>query len=154
MPTILITGFGPFPGAPFNPTVALVQRLVRLRRPALADVTIVGHVFDTSYAAVDRDLPTLIEKYRPDALLMFELAARTRYNSNEKRAPNPVALLLDLSAAVLTSTYLNFGTERDYVFCVESEFQFEGESSNLKGHFLLLPDLASLRAIFDAIRVG
>jgi chemotaxis protein CheC len=68
--------------------------------------------------------------------------------------PSVPSLVVDLSAAVLTSTYLNFGSERDYVFCVESEFQFEGESSNLKGHFLLLPDLASLRAIFDAIRVG
>ena len=26
---ILITGFGLFPGAPFNPTMALVPRLVR-----------------------------------------------------------------------------------------------------------------------------
>lgn len=68
--------------------------------------------------------------------------------------PSVPSLVVDLSAAVLTSTYLNFGSERDYVFCVESEFQFEGGSSNLKGHFLLLPDLASLRAIFDAIRVG
>ena len=36
--TILVTGFGPFPGAPFNPTGPLVERLARLRRPALADV--------------------------------------------------------------------------------------------------------------------
>jgi hypothetical protein len=36
MPTILITGFGPFPGAPYNPTINLVERLTRLRRPALA----------------------------------------------------------------------------------------------------------------------
>lgn len=68
--------------------------------------------------------------------------------------PSVPSLVVDLSAAVLTSTYLNFGSERDFVFCVESEFQFEGDTSNLKGHFLLLPDLASLRAIFDAIRVG
>jgi len=25
MPTLLITGFGPFPGAPYNPTMKLVQ---------------------------------------------------------------------------------------------------------------------------------
>ncbi|MFZ2160315.1 MAG: pyroglutamyl-peptidase I, partial [Bradyrhizobium sp.] len=31
---ILITGFGPFPGAPHNPTQPLVARLLRLRRPA------------------------------------------------------------------------------------------------------------------------
>ncbi|HZD90599.1 MAG TPA: pyroglutamyl-peptidase I, partial [Pseudolabrys sp.] len=29
MTTILVTGFGPFPGAPFNPTVPLVRRLAR-----------------------------------------------------------------------------------------------------------------------------
>ena len=34
--TVLLTGFGPFPGAPFNPTQALVGRLGARRRPALA----------------------------------------------------------------------------------------------------------------------
>ena len=29
MTTILVTGFGPFPGAPFNPTAPLVERLAR-----------------------------------------------------------------------------------------------------------------------------
>jgi chemotaxis protein CheC len=56
--------------------------------------------------------------------------------------------------AVLTSIYMNFGYDRDYVFCVETEFLFEDPGLNLRGHFLLLPDLASLRAIFDAIRVS
>ena len=37
-PRILITGFGPFPGAPYNPTQPLVARLMRLRRPAFDDV--------------------------------------------------------------------------------------------------------------------
>jgi hypothetical protein len=35
---------------------------------------------------------------------------------------------------------------------VETEFRFD-EVDGLRGHFLLLPDLASLKAIFDAIRV-
>ena len=55
--TILITGFGPFPGAPFNPTTPLVRRLARLRRPGLSDVRLIGHVFDTRYAAVDPSCP-------------------------------------------------------------------------------------------------
>ena len=58
--TILVTGFGPFPGAPFNPTGPMVERLARLRRPALTDIKIVPYVFPTSYAAVDRELPRLI----------------------------------------------------------------------------------------------
>jgi pyroglutamyl-peptidase len=99
MTTILVTGFGPFPGAPFNPTAPLVARLARLRRPALADVIIVPHVFATSYAAVDRELPKLIAKHRPDALLMFGLAPRTRFIRIETRARNALALLPDAGGA-------------------------------------------------------
>src|SRR6185503_17573127 len=34
--------------------------------------------------------------------------------------PSPPALAVDMSNAVLTTTYLQFGSDRDYVFCVES----------------------------------
>jgi pyroglutamyl-peptidase len=111
--TILITGFGPFPGAPYNPTIALVQRLARLRRPALADIKIVSHVFETSYAAVDRDLPALIAKHKPDALLMFGLAARAKYIRIETRARNALALLPDASGAVLRRGAIAPGGTRD-----------------------------------------
>ena len=101
MITILITGFGPFPGAPFNPTTALVRDLARLRRPGLSDVRLIGHVFETSYAVVDRELPDLIARHRPDALLMFGVAMRRKHLSIEMRARNPVALLPDASGASL-----------------------------------------------------
>ena len=99
--TILVTGFGPFPGAPFNPTGPLVERLTRLRRPALADVKIVPHIFPTSYAAVDRELPRLISKHKPHALLMFGLAPRGKTLRIETRARNAVALLPDASGQTL-----------------------------------------------------
>jgi pyroglutamyl-peptidase len=99
--TILITGFGPFPGAPFNPTAPLVHRLARLRRPALGGTKLIGHVFETSYAAVDRDLPRLIAAHRPDALLMFGVATRRKRLSIELRARNALALLPDASGRVL-----------------------------------------------------
>jgi chemotaxis protein CheC len=67
--------------------------------------------------------------------------------------PSVPSLVVDLSAAVLTTTYLNFGHDRDFVFCVETTFQIDSEEG-LRGHFLLLPDLASLKAIFDAIRLS
>ena len=101
MPTILVTGFGPFPGAPFNPTGPLVKQLARLRRPALADATVVAHVFQTSYAAVDRDLPKLIAKHRPDTLLMFGLHGRAKTLRIETRARNALALLPDASGRAL-----------------------------------------------------
>ena len=101
MSTILITGFGPFPGAPFNPTIELVRRLSRLRRPALADVKIIGHIFETSYTAVDRDLPALIAEHKPDAVLMFGLHGRARAIHIETRARNALALLPDASGNAL-----------------------------------------------------
>jgi chemotaxis protein CheC len=67
--------------------------------------------------------------------------------------PSVPSLVIDLSAAILTTTYLNFGHDRDYVFCVETSFRVEGATEPLRGHFLLLPDTPSLRAIFDAIRL-
>jgi pyroglutamyl-peptidase len=99
MTTILITGFGPFPGAPYNPTTPLVARLARLRRPALANVKVVAHVFPTSYAAVDRELPRLIASHKPDVLLMFGLAGRTRAIRIEARARNALALMPDVGGA-------------------------------------------------------
>jgi pyroglutamyl-peptidase len=90
---ILITGFDAFPGAPYNPTIPLVKRLTKLRRPALVDVALFGHVFRVTYAAVDRELPELIGKYRPHALLMFGLAGRTAHMRVETRARNAVTML-------------------------------------------------------------
>lgn len=90
---ILITGFGTFPGAPYNPTPEIVARLVKLRRPAFADVARIGHIFPVTYQAVDRELPELLKRHRPDALLMFGLAARAPYLRIETRARNAVTML-------------------------------------------------------------
>ena len=87
---ILLTGFGPFPGAPSNPTMPLVKRLSELRRPAFDDVDVSSHIFHVTYGTVDRELPELIAERRPDALLMFGLAARTSFMRIETRARNAI----------------------------------------------------------------
>jgi chemotaxis protein CheC len=68
--------------------------------------------------------------------------------------PSPPSLAIDMSTAVLTTAYLQFGTDRDYVFCVESEFYMTDVDEKLRGFFLLLPDPASLQAILRAVRVA
>ena len=93
MVSVLITGFGRFPGAPFNPSGPLALALAKRRRPAFADVRRAVHIFETSYAAVDRDLPKLIAKHKPDIVLMFGLAARTPFVRVETRARNAVSIL-------------------------------------------------------------
>lgn len=68
--------------------------------------------------------------------------------------PSPPSLAVDMSTAVLTTAYLQFGSDKDYVFCVESEFYMKDIDEHLRGFFLLLPDMASLQAILRAIRVA
>jgi pyroglutamyl-peptidase len=91
---ILITGFGPFPGAPFNPTMPLVERLTERRRAAIDAVELTGHIFHVTYQTVDRELPELIERLSPHAVLMFGLANRTAYLRIETRARNAVTTRL------------------------------------------------------------
>lgn len=102
-PCILLTGFGPFPGAPVNPSEALVNKLVGTRHRSLK---LVGHIFQTSYRAVDRDLPLLIARVRPDAILMFGLAARARKIRIETQACNALAALPDATGRVPRKTII------------------------------------------------
>jgi pyroglutamyl-peptidase len=89
---VLITGFGPFPGAPFNPSAALAKALARRRRPALAGIERATHIFATAYASVGRDLPKLFAQ-KPDIVLMFGVAGRRRQLCIETRARNAVSML-------------------------------------------------------------
>jgi pyroglutamyl-peptidase len=95
---VLLTGFGPFPGTPLNPTGPLVAQLVRRRRPRLTRIERFGHVFTTSYAAVDNDLRALIARHQPDVILMFGLAGRTPHLRIETRSLNAANLLFSDAA--------------------------------------------------------
>ena len=68
--------------------------------------------------------------------------------------PSPPSLAIDMSTAVLTTAYLQFGSERDYVFCIESEFMMTDTSERLRGFFLLIPDPDSLAKILRVVRVA
>jgi pyroglutamyl-peptidase len=90
---VLIGGFGRFPGAPFNPSGEIALALARRRRPALADLRRLAHVFAVRYADVDRELPALLARERPDILLLFGLAGRTRHLRIEQIARNRMSVL-------------------------------------------------------------
>jgi pyroglutamyl-peptidase len=93
MRTILITGFGRFPGSPFNPSGPVATRVAHRRRPALADTRRIAHVFATRYDAVDRELPALLAREKPDIVVMFGVATRARRVRIEERARNRVSAL-------------------------------------------------------------
>jgi chemotaxis protein CheC len=68
--------------------------------------------------------------------------------------PSVPALVVDQAGAVLTTAYLNFGHARDFVICVDTTFQFDGSTDDLRGEFILMPDVASLSAMFEAIHLA
>jgi len=68
--------------------------------------------------------------------------------------PSPPSLAVDMSDAVLTSTYVASAQGASHVVCVESEFHLQDRDERLRGFFLLLPDPPSLRTMLKAIRVG
>lgn len=63
--------------------------------------------------------------------------------------PSVPNLVIDVGSAVLTSAYIDFSTNKDIVFCVETEFGFDDDSQNLKGYLILLPDPVSLKKLLD-----
>ena len=67
--TLLLTFFGPFPGVPVNPTVALaagVQRLLAQMRP---DLRVVARELPVSYNGSSAALRAALQEVRPDALI-------------------------------------------------------------------------------------
>ena len=68
--------------------------------------------------------------------------------------PSPPSLVIDMSAAVLTSAFGEFSPDPDAIICVESEFILTETNDALRGFFLLLPDPASLQVMLRALRLA
>ena len=61
------------------------------------------------------------------------------------------AFAIDMAGAIMTTTYLNFGEARDYVFCINTRMLLGDE--RLSAHFLLIPDDTSLNVILREMRL-
>ena len=63
------------------------------------------------------------------------------------------SMLVDRAENVFSAKRLDLTAENDFVLCVETEFGLKDEKEGIGAHFILLPDKASITAIFDAIRI-
>lgn len=94
MPRLLVTGFGSFPGARFNPTVGLMAALKRQTALfARLGVRLETHVLPVLHGEIGPRLARLIAEIRPAAILHFGFAGRRRCLSIETRACNRISLL-------------------------------------------------------------
>ncbi|GJE18318.1 pyroglutamyl-peptidase I family protein [Methylobacterium marchantiae] len=89
---LLVTGFGPFPGMPRNPSETLARQVGRIGRHGIAGFPLRTLILPTAYAAIPEMLkPALAE--RPAAVLMIGVAGRAKRVRVEARAVNRTSRL-------------------------------------------------------------
>jgi pyroglutamyl-peptidase len=87
--TVLVTGFGAFPGAPSNPSAAILGRLARHRsRLSRLGISLETALLPVVYDRIGPLLETTVAAMRPHAILHLGLAGRRRAVSVETRALN------------------------------------------------------------------
>ncbi len=87
-PTILLTGFGPFPGVAENASAALVKALARTARRAMPEYRFVTAVLPTEWARAPRLIAALDARHAPVLALHFGVAAGCRGFRLETEARN------------------------------------------------------------------
>ncbi|MEW5422619.1 hypothetical protein [Amorphus sp. 3PC139-8] len=101
---VLITGFGPFPGMPVNPTERLVGEVERLLRRAAAPLRVETEIFPTEWSML-ASLPNRLAAHRPELIMMTGVAASARSLRIERNAhPGLGATLRDAGGHLPSAT--------------------------------------------------
>jgi pyroglutamyl-peptidase len=101
-PTVLLTGFGPFPGVTDNASATLIRNVVHLARGALPEFRIAHSVLPTEWGRGSHRIVVLHKRFRPVLALHFGVASDTRTIRLETIARNFCRASLD-DAGVLPS---------------------------------------------------
>ncbi len=132
VPRVLLTGFGPFPGAPVNPTEALVAQLTAA--PPRFDIpcTLRMAVLDVDYATIATQLSAIGRDFLPDIAIHFGLAAESCGFRLERLARNSHAGARPDQAGGLPAS------ERIYVGppTLSSSLPLDAIAAALRGHEL------------------
>ena len=86
--TLLLTFFGPFPGVPVNPTVALAEGAQRLLTQMRPDLNVITRELPVSYDGSSAALRTALQDVQPDALISLGVAVGRDVVSLEQIAIN------------------------------------------------------------------
>ena len=106
--TLLVTGFGPFPGAPSNPSSALVRALggAAMRRLARLGVKIETRILPVIFADLPVALAAALRETAPDAVLHIGLAGRRTKLGVEMQARNHITTLYPDAARARSASRL------------------------------------------------
>lgn len=107
--TLLVTGFGPFPGAPFNPSSAIIAMLggAVVRRFERLGVRLTTARLPVIFADVPGALTALLAETAPDAVLHIGLAGRRKKLGVERQGRNRLTSLFpDATRALPASRFV------------------------------------------------
>jgi pyroglutamyl-peptidase len=99
-PRILVTGFGPFPGQPFNASAALVTALAEDDAVAALPAEIATDILPTDWRQGPALAGRLVDAFRPDAIVHFGVSAKARHFEIETRAFNAARLAPDCAGSL------------------------------------------------------
>jgi pyroglutamyl-peptidase len=99
---LLITGFGPFPKVPVNPTERLAQTLVE-SLSSTPDLDVACRILPTTWAMLDA-FDGMLDETRPDAILAFGVARKRRVVTPERFGRNRRTTARKDAAGVLAET--------------------------------------------------
>jgi pyroglutamyl-peptidase len=90
-PTLLLTGFGPFPNVPANATAVLVPRIAEAAEQAFPGVRVACHILPTEWSAGLARVADLYRDLQPVAAIHFGVAGRAKGFEIEARGRNACA---------------------------------------------------------------
>ncbi len=106
---VLVTGFGPFPGAAFNSSAWLIERLLAHPPELPAGASLYGGVLETSWKTAGRDLESMLEEITPGIAIHFGLDQTSPRFRVETRAQNRAARAPDCTGAYFGGTRIISG---------------------------------------------
>ncbi len=93
MPRLLITGFGPFPRVPRNPSEQVARAAAANPRWRRLGWEVHLRILDTRYSALDEQMLPALSEINPDAVLLLGVAAKRDAITPERQARNRVSRL-------------------------------------------------------------
>jgi pyroglutamyl-peptidase len=99
-PTIILTGFGPFPGITQNASAQLIVEIARISSARFPKKRIVTHVLPTEWAAAPQQLAALYRTHAPILMLHFGVSERAAGFQVETQACNTQSPTYDASGAL------------------------------------------------------
>ena len=92
---ILVTGFGPFPGVPFNASSVLVEQLAETNPRSVPRAMIFPAILPTDWSLAAALSRGLVQKFDPDVILHFGVSRRCTGFEVETQACNLASPFLD-----------------------------------------------------------